>query len=301
MSSIVLRSKRLAEKVAYELLIANTRRDTSFWHSVGLVRIGPLELKEDLSAADWIIDRIHGFAEDVGSIVPEGFEAYARLFHPAARFENNAQVEVSWSDVAAANDRTVHPEMQWPNISGTWGYSDPTSPSLWSQPPQDGSLPRQYTDYLRDVLTEYTSTPDQVWFAVWEGFGGLKLRPGGTVTLSWGRKGKQREVHRPPLRPPPGPTFQLPNRAYYLLSGPIEGIGESMCEGSMWQSANLWWPNDRAWCVATEIDFSWTYIAGSSALVEALISHPELEVLPARIDHAITYEADQINPQPPRP
>lgn len=74
-----------------------------------------------------------------------------------------------------------------------------------------------------------------------------------------------------------------------------------MCEGPLWQSANLWWPDDRAWFVATEIDFSCTYFGGDRPLIEEMASHPRLEVLPARIDHAIGYEADQINPKPPRP
>lgn len=265
------------------------------------MRIGSLELQEDLSPAHWIVDRIHDFAVDVGSIIPEGFEAYARLFHPAIRLEKDEHVEVRWSDVAAANSRTIHPEMQWPNISGTWGYSDAESRGLWDLQSEDGSLPRNCAERLRDVLAGYTSTPDRVWFAVWDGFGGLKIRPGGTATLSFGPEGVQYAVHRPPPGPAPAPTFQLPNRDYYLLSGPLEAIGESMCEASMWQSANLWWPDDRAWCVATEIDFSWTYVGGDGPLVEALVSDPSLEILPALIDHAITYEADRINPQPPHP
>src|SRR4051812_5896338 len=32
---------------------------------------------------DWIVERLHGFARDVGSLVPGSFPAYARLLHPA--------------------------------------------------------------------------------------------------------------------------------------------------------------------------------------------------------------------------
>ncbi len=97
---------------------------------------------------------------------------------------------------------------------------------------------------------------------------------------------------------PPAPTVQLPGRAYYLLYGSIDGVRESMEIPPIWQSANLWWPEDRAWCVATEIDFAWTYAGGTEACVQALIERPELEALPARIDHGISYEADDINPPP---
>jgi hypothetical protein len=72
-----------------------------------------------------------------------------------------------------------------------------------------------------------------------------------------------------------------------------------MCEEPHWQSANLIWPEDRAWFVATEIDFAWTYIGGGADLIQALINDPALEALPTQIHNGITYEADRINPPPP--
>jgi hypothetical protein len=262
--------------------------------SLGVVRVGSLELQNDLSPAGWIIDRIHDFAVDVGSVIPDGFEAYARLFHPAIRIEDGEEVAVRWSEIAAANGRRVHPEMQWPHVSRVWEGSGENSPGLWDLEPDVGSLPRRYTDRLRDLLARYTSTPDQVWFCVWNGFGDLKIHPEGSAILTTGRLTRKRRRAR---RPPPAPTLQLPNRAYYLFSGPIRGIGESMRAG--WQSANLLWPEDRAWCVATEIDFAWTYIGGGDALIQGLIKDPALEAMTAQIQNGITYEADRINPPPP--
>jgi hypothetical protein len=58
-------------------------------------------------------------------------------------------------------------------------------------------------------------------------------------------------------------------------------------------------PEDRAWCVATEIDFAWTYIGGGTDLIQGLINDPALEAMPTQIHHGITYEADRINPPPP--
>lgn len=43
--------------------------------------------------------------------------------------------------------------------------------------------------------------------------------------------------------------------------------------------AGIWWPADRSWVVATEIDYEWTFVAGSDALVEAVLAHPDLEAL----------------------
>ena len=204
--------------------------------------------------------------------------------------------ETRWSEIAAANGRTVHPEMQWPHISGVWEHSGEDSPGLWDLEPEVGSLPGPYRERLRDLLAQYTSTPGQVWFCVWDGWGGLKIRPGGSAMLTDGRSRRNRRAAQ---QPPPAPRVQLPARAYYLLSGPIEGIGESMGEEPFWQSANLLWPEDRTWCVATEIDFAWTYVGGAEALIQALITDPDLEATPTQINHGITHEADRINPAPP--
>ncbi|MCH7669707.1 MAG: hypothetical protein IIC71_11005 [Acidobacteria bacterium] len=84
-----------------------------------------------------------------------------------------------------------------------------------------------------------------------------------------------------------------------MLAGPIEGILESVLEEPFTQTANLWWPEDRAWSVATEIDFSWTYIGGSVSLIQAVLGAPGLESLPAKISDGITIDSDHINPPPP--
>jgi hypothetical protein len=40
---------------------------------------------------------------------------------------------------------------------------------------------------------------------------------------------------------------------------------------------NLWWPDDRAWCAANEVDASWTCIGGTHQLIQEILSAPELE------------------------
>ena len=108
-----------------------------------------------------------------------------------------------------------------------------------------------------------------------------------------------RSLRRVKRREPPAPTVRLPGRDYYLLAGPIEGILESVLEEPFTQTANLWWPEDRAWFVATEIDFSWTYIGGSVSLIQAVLRAPGIESLPAQISDGITIDSDHINPPPP--
>lgn len=43
------------------------------------------------------------------------------------------------------------------------------------------------------------------------------------------------------------------------------------------QTANLVWPDDRAWCLATEIDSEVTYVGGSEELIAAVLGSEELE------------------------
>jgi hypothetical protein len=61
------------------------------------------------------------------------------------------------------------------------------------------------------------------------------------------------------------------------------------------QSPNIWWPDDQARCVATEIDFAWTYVGGSTAAIEAVLADPRLEALPARATHRFTHDSDLLN------
>jgi hypothetical protein len=66
------------------------------------------------------------------------------------------------------------------------------------------------------------------------------------------------------------------------------------------QSANLWWPADRAWCVVTDIDLMSTYVGGSAAAVAELLGAAGLEVAPATPEDPIAWGEDPVNPVPPR-
>jgi hypothetical protein len=66
-----------------------------------------------------------------------------------------------------------------------------------------------------------------------------------------------------------------------------------------WQDGpNIWWPDDRAWCVASEIDLAYTYVGGSKELIEEIVEHPALEALACDIRDGITYDSDKVNSSP---
>jgi hypothetical protein len=236
-------------------------------------RIGGYETAPDATAADWIALGLRGFAESVLSLVPAGFEAYARIFHPAARAE--APTRVRWQEVATANGRVAHPAMQWPSIVKTHGFADGGSqPGLWDQEPDEGCLPEALRPLLAAVLTRHTATPEKCWFAIWDGYGSLAL-PDDEV-----------------------PAFEIPNRRMLLLTGRIGAVRTSPCAEPFWQSPNMWWPDDRAWCVATEIDLMSTYVGGSRQCVLDLVDHPELEAVIVPATDGVTWGSDHLNPSP---
>jgi hypothetical protein len=218
----------------------------------------------DVTPAEWILPRLHPFAQDVGSVIPDGFEAYCRIFHPV----KNHPTTKTWSGIAAANGRVVHPEMQFHMINRPVGAPPPLRCEMdpivrW------GYIPNVIREALIDVLRRETTTPEQCWFCVWEGRGGMD---------DYGITARVRH----------------PQRAYLLFGGPIDTEAPQDSFGDS-ELPNLWWPADRAWMVATEIDFAWTYVGGTLTVIDALLADARLEALPARITDKPFYDSDTIN------
>lgn len=78
----------------------------------------PFVVATDVDATTWIDERLQPFGRLgegtlVGEIVPSGFEAYARVFHPARRVFGPSieqRATLRWSEIAAARNKTVHPQ-----------------------------------------------------------------------------------------------------------------------------------------------------------------------------------------------
>lgn len=223
---------------------------------------------QDVSPADWIRSRMHEQPHDVGSMVPSGFEAYARVFHPV---ELGHGLRERWSDIARRNDRIAHREMQFHLIRIPRGQPGPKGYKP-GDGPRWGHLPIEERRVLVELLRGATTTPDRCWFCLWEGYGGLD--DGGVSA-----------------------RVTRPHRAYLLYTGPIERALEPI-DRHFDQSPAMWWPDDRAWFVATEIDFAWTYVGGSGQLIEALVSEPRLEALRAEPTDTYTYDGDKLNEAP---
>jgi hypothetical protein len=221
--------------------------------------------------ANWIPDRLFapgtGMETRVCAVVPVGFAAYVRVLHPAYG-PSPEEIPIQWRTVAEMADCTVHPETQWDSIVEAIHKA---GRELSWQDPSLGRCPPEVLAPLRDILVHYTRTPDVVWFALWIGFTDVHSLIGRTTA----------------------PRIKLPGREYILLKGPLEAVGEIITSPYRDRSSpSLWWPDDRSWCVATEIDFRWTYVGATADCVEAIERDGRIEVLRTQPHHRGDVESD---------
>jgi hypothetical protein len=176
--------------------------------------------------------------------------------------------------------------------------------------PELGSLPPDLLRVLCTLLAQHTSTPDSCWFCLWEGYGWLhdssastvEFNPAGALvapesTCAGGTHSWVSPILNAAVLD--APRLHLPNRDYLLFEGPLErasDFGWNMPGGRfVIQSPNLFWPNDHAWCVASEIDLVCTLVGGSDAMVKTLLGDPRLEGYRVFAEDPIAADSDEEN------
>ena len=167
-----------------------------------------MEWTDDVSAGEWIRARLDDpWRGTMHDVVPRGFAAYARVFHPTTRskpvegdwpplpYDDNRRaweafstrgveietVAARWADAADAFGTRLHAEAQWGALLRSagieWnpsGWQQVQSPDGWQfDAPMEGQTdPRTLTAICR-IGAQHTSTPDDGYAALWEGWGGL--------------------------------------------------------------------------------------------------------------------------------
>jgi hypothetical protein len=238
-----------------------------------------MEWSNEVEAAEWIVRRLHPFASDVGSLVPEDFAAYVRILHPARGPDGES---LRWADLAREAGVELHPALQFESLVEEARARAVDEPSR-------GTLEPEELDALTEILARHTGRPDRCWFSLWDGYGWLQGPPA-VAGLARRRGLRRRPADLPDVPHVPAGTarVEIPHRALLLYEGPVDAAA-AFVRYPMGQSPNLWWPDDRGWCVASEIDFDSTYVGGSEALAGELLHDERLEVLPAAV-------TDPINP-----
>jgi len=209
-----------------------------------------MSLLADVDPAAWIGEALAPAARSgtVAAMVPPVFAAYARVLPPA--HDPAGGPPHRWSEIAA------HAGV--PLTAGTH-FDDLAAGSLdWGRP-GEGRLDARETKALARLLTGFTGTPERAFYCVWEGFGLDEID-------AWMNR---------PMR------VQTPDRAYHLLTGPV-GAAPVLPATVEWRCASLWWPADRSWLVATEIDGYLTYVGGSQVAIDALLAAPDLDAVPVQ-------------------
>ncbi len=256
--------------------------------------------------------RLHPSAGRVDSIVPDGFPAYVRILHPSRGPYDQLS---TWAEVAVRSGRTMHRLVQFHAIEKPRASIDhPPRPSGevmngLVNPPDNGSLQSDLLTALCEVLAEHTTTGESCFFCLWDGHDWLPDKPtGGELVFT--SAAALTDIPSAPLEPsavPPPfprelenqPKVDLPFRNYFLFEGPLAAanqFGWKLTEDCFKpESPNLFWPQDHAWCAASEIDLFCTLIAGSEALVAAIIGDRRLEAWRVFRDDPVTYDSDEIN------
>lgn len=226
------------------------------------MQLGGLPVEDDVSRGVWLSSaRRRGEPGTVSALVPAVFEAYARVLHPAIRYDGDDDVEVPWRDVATHNGTAVDPHGRWLAVTGGPVESQPP---VWDDAPSEGHLPVSLAVRLVDVLGRHTTTPDDCVFGRWDGFGYDLTDPDVPPRLLL-RGGKD----------------------VVLLRGTIADAVRNLAPEPHEQSANLWWPADQAWCVVTDIDLTSTYVGGSAPCIAELLATPGIEAIAASPDDPV--------------
>ena len=61
------------------------------------------------------------------------------------------------------------------------------------------------------------------------------------------------------------------------------------------EGPNYFWPDDRGWIVATEIDGFSTYVGAPKEAIDRILASPLLEALPSAVTHRFDGLGDPIN------
>lgn len=153
---------------------------------------------------------------------------------------------------------------------------------------------------LRDLLAEDTAPAVDCWYGIWEGW---------PIPDEWREK----------------PAFHMPDGNYLLFSGKFtdlaeiatsfsvsvieqggsgaeiaggaegstggsESMSRKMRESGFYRQPSLWWPADRSWVVASDIDAETLYVACRSEMAMRILGREDLDARQVRRESRIADE-----------
>lgn len=219
-------------------------------------------------AVEWVTKKLD-WSVTVRAWMPEGYESYVRILHPAYRNVREegmslAQVAIPWSTICEWSGKPLHSQSHIEDISlnpyglnwrenGEGGYA-----------PLQGELDEATLASLLVHLAAATGDLNEIWMLTWTGFGGPPDIVGLPVRATW--------------------FLAITGREYVLRKGSITSSPDNLEDLRFANSPTFWWPDDRSWFASSDIDASSTYIGGSKGLIEKILIDPALEAFPADLN-----------------
>lgn len=235
----------------------------------------------------WIADALEryigkkGYFGAVAVVIPDQFEAYARIFHPVD--EMNAQGPgLRWADLARSKNTVFHPEAQFHQLARTELYGRAVIDGRDVGQAPSGEMVQRELELLAEILAGHSVPSQDIFQAVWDGWGGFE--PG---------------RHNIPTGAGTTLTVAKGLRKYWVFRGSMAEFVRPPWFDAEWghseQTPNLAWPADRSWCMASEIDFDSTLVGGTAELISAVVHSSGLESLEVTPSSDLSWQGDTIN------
>lgn len=201
----------------------------------------------------------------IGYGPPDGYEAYARIFHPMYPGDRREAPIIGWADAAALGGFSLEATTSWEAIQA--GISERKSREWWFDfdlEPVISTLPYESREVLSAILTAHVPSMP-CWFGVWFGYADLD----------------------PMLRQLP--LMEVARRETHVFPGDVsQGVTNTVDPSDPVRTdrgPNVWLAGDATWLVTTELYSTSTFVAGDADLIEAVVGDPRLEA------RAIAYAA----------
>ena len=228
--------------------------------------------------------------------VPEGYERYVRILHPA--LDEDDQL-VNWGTVAQSRNHIITAADLFETVAGLDAQGDPVEEDAWvdTDLPLD-QLPEQQWQSLIDTLIHGARPEQEYVVGLWAGYafieGGerIQIEQEPDPQLS---DEENREAYQAALAEAQKPAFgpEILNAAplelgggyrnYHLFEADAQFLAHPLwaetVDGAQRQRPALAFPADRSWMLSTEPYDDCTLLGGPAALIEAVLENPGLETI----------------------
>jgi hypothetical protein len=250
---------------------------------------GEIQAETAQSAFDWIRDGRHKTGPHsiepdwpgvpVAALIPEMFEAYAKIFHPIEGHYENIDHPLDLEERKILGLPECHVLCDFVQRMRT----DREAPTLrWKQVAEALGVPfqRQLShEWFRPVLEpgcwpRYVSGPDE----------GILEEREATTLISILSESASSDCY-----------FRFAEMIYIgtnkplLYAGPLERLQRFLKETGRQFTPEYWWPADRSWCVCSDYDLPFTIVAGSKQLIDSILTNAYLESIQVTPDTRVDY------------